>query len=53
MPQQRHFYGLNHLPYITRSTYRRARRFDSVRFKRQWVQTLGELRSELKFKILG
>ena len=51
MPRQKHFYGLNHLHYITRSTYHRARLFDSERFKRQWIGTLNGLRSELKFKI--
>jgi hypothetical protein len=34
VPKQRHFYGLNQLHYITTSTYRRARLFDSQRFKR-------------------
>ncbi|HEV2350592.1 MAG TPA: transposase [Terriglobia bacterium] len=53
MPRQRHFYGLNHLHYLTRSTYGRARRFDSERFKRRWVRTLDEWRSELGFKIVG
>jgi putative transposase len=53
MPRQKHFYGFNHLHYITRSTYRRARRFDSTRFKRRWVSTLDELCSELNFKIIG
>ena len=31
---QKHYYGLNHLHYITRSIYRRARFFHSERFKR-------------------
>jgi len=53
VPRQKHFYGLNHLHYITRSTYHRARLFDSTRFKRQWIRTLDELRSELNFKIIG
>jgi putative transposase len=53
MPRQKHYYGLNHLHYITRSTYRRARLFDSTRFKRRWIRTLDELRSELNFKIIG
>ena len=45
VPQQRHFYGLNHLHYITTSTYRRARVFDSERFKRRFVSTWAELRA--------
>ena len=39
MPRQRHYYGLNHLHFITASTYRRARRFDCDRFRRQFVPT--------------
>ncbi|MGO8733335.1 MAG: transposase [Terriglobia bacterium] len=38
---------------MTTSTYRRARLFDSERFRNQWVATLGELRRELGFKIVG
>ncbi len=53
VPQQRHFYGLNHLYYITTSTYRRARVFDSERFKRRFVSTWAELRGELGFRIVG
>jgi hypothetical protein len=37
MPPQRHYYGLNHLHFITASTYRRARLFDSDRFRRQFA----------------
>ena len=53
MSTLRHYYGLNHLHYLTTSTYRRARLFDSLRFKDRWVVTLGELREELKFRIIG
>jgi len=49
----KHYYGLNHLHYLTTSTYRRARLFDSERFRKQWVVTLGELRRELGFQIIG
>jgi len=49
----RHYYGLNHLHYLTASTYRRARLFDSERFRRHFVQTLHQLRARLDFKILG
>jgi putative transposase len=48
-----HYYGLNHLHYLTKSTYRRARLYDSERFRNQWVATLGELRQELGFKVVG
>jgi REP-associated tyrosine transposase len=53
VPRQRHYYRLNHLHYLTRSTHRRARLFDSEPFKRRWVRTLDELRTELSFKIIG
>ena len=53
LSMQIHYYGLNHLHYLTKSTYRRARLYDSERFRNQWVATLGELRRELGFKIVG
>lgn len=53
MPRQRHYYGLNHLHFITASTYRRARLFDSDRFRRRFIRTLAELRTEYEFKIIG
>jgi hypothetical protein len=43
-PRRPHYYGLNHLHYLTANTYRRARIFDSDRFKRKFVKTLGDLR---------
>ncbi len=84
--RQQHFYGLNHLHYLTTSTvptisgydqrseafsecigiwrlsslswngtstYRRARLFDCDRFKRNFITTLGDLRIELGFRIVG
>jgi putative transposase len=53
MPRLKHFYGQNHYYYITKNIYRRARVFDSERFKGNFVQTLGDLRSELGFKLFG
>ncbi len=53
MPRPRHYYGLNHLHYLTASTYRCARIFDSDRFKRHFMKTLAELRSELGVGIVG
>ena len=53
MPRQRNYYGLNHLHFLTASSYRRARVFDSERFKRQFITTLAELRAELGFRIVG
>lgn len=53
MPGLRHFYGQNHLHYLTANTYRKARIFDSDRYKRKFVQTLHDLRTELGFRIIG
>ena len=53
MPRLRHFYGQGHYHYLTANTYRRARIFDSDRFKRKFVQTLDDLRTELGFKIFA
>ena len=53
MSRQRHYYGLNHLHYLTASTYRRARVFDSPRFRNRFVKTLHALRALLGFKIFG
>ncbi|MGO8789883.1 MAG: transposase [Terriglobia bacterium] len=53
MPRLRHFYGENHYHDLTENIYRRARIFDSDRFKRKFVQTLDDLRTELGFKIFG
>jgi putative transposase len=53
MFRQHHYYGLNHLHFLTASTYRRARLYDSDRFRLHFVSTLQELRGRLKFRILG
>jgi hypothetical protein len=53
MPRLKHFYGLNRLHYLTANTYRKARIFDSDRYKRKSVQTLDKLRAELGFRIIG
>ena len=53
MPRQHHYYGLNHRHFVTSSTYRRARLFDCDGFRRHFLATLGELRIELSFKIIG
>jgi hypothetical protein len=50
VPKLQHYYGLNHLHYLTNSTYRRAHLYDSERFRNQWAVTLGDLRRELGFK---
>ena len=53
MPKLQHYYGLNHLHYVTKNTYRRARLYDSECFRNQWVASLGDLRRELGLKIIG
>jgi hypothetical protein len=52
MPRLKHFYGQNHLHYLTANTYRKARRFDSDRYKRKFVQTLDDLRPEMGSRII-
>jgi REP-associated tyrosine transposase len=53
VPRQRHYHNENHLHYLTANVYRRARIFDSDRFKLKFALTLGELRAELDFRIIG
>ncbi|MGH9357611.1 MAG: REP-associated tyrosine transposase [Terriglobia bacterium] len=52
MPRQRHYYGLNHSHFLTASTYRRARLFDSNRFRLHFVRTLCQLRQQQNFRII-
>ena len=53
MAAQHHYYGGHHLHYLTASTYRRTRLFDSERFRRQFAKTLKQLRAKLGFRIIG
>ena len=53
MPGQQHFYGGNHLHYLTKGVYHRVRVFDSDRFRLNFTETLGDLRDEFGFKIIG
>ncbi len=46
-------YGLNHAHFITTSTYRRARLFDSELFRHIFVRALGDVRDSLNFKLIG
>ena len=48
-----HYYGQNHAHYLTENVYRRARIFDSDRFKLKFTETLDDLREELGFRIFG
>ncbi|HEX5482450.1 MAG TPA: hypothetical protein VFZ08_07465 [Terriglobia bacterium] len=43
MRRQHRYYRLNHLRFITASTYRRARLFDSEFFRRHFLATLTEI----------
>jgi REP element-mobilizing transposase RayT len=53
VPRRQHYNGLNHLHYLTANIYRRARIFDSDRFKLRFIRTLDDLRAELVFRIIG
>ena len=53
MASPKHYYGCNHLHYLTTSTYRRAGALDAELFKRHFLKTLGELRVELGFRLVG
>ena len=51
MSRQHYYYGASHLHYITTSTCRRVRVFDSERFKLGLTSIFDELGTELGFKI--
>jgi len=53
MPRPQHSDGENHLTYHTANIYRRARIFDSDRFRLKFARTLDDLRAELGFRIIG
>jgi hypothetical protein len=53
VPCLKHVYGQNHLHYLTANICRKARIFDPDRYKRRFVQTLDDLRTELGFRIIG
>jgi putative transposase len=53
MPRLEHFYGQNHLHYLTANTYRKARIFDTDRYNWKFVQTLNDLRTEQGYRIIG
>ncbi len=48
-----HLYGQSHAHYLTKNIYRRARVFDSDRFKLKLIATRSDLRDELGFRIFG
>jgi hypothetical protein len=47
MPRLEHFYGQDHLHYLTANTYRKTRISDPDRDTRKFVQSTDDLRSEL------
>ncbi len=47
------YYRESHLHFLTTSTYRRARLFDSLRFKEHFIHTLDELRKKMRFRLIG
>lgn len=53
MSRLRRCYEGSNLHYITCSTYRRTRAFDSDRFKLEFVDCLRAVRMELEFKLVG
>ncbi|MEE8256340.1 MAG: transposase [Acidobacteriota bacterium] len=53
MQRKHHYYGGNHLHFLTTSTYRRVRLFDSDRFRKNFISTLKRLRTRWGFKIVG
>lgn len=53
MPRQQHYYGLNHLHFLTASTYRRAAVFRSERFRDHFARTLDQMRATQHFRIVG
>ena len=53
MPRLKDLYGQNQLHCLTANTYRKGRIFDSGRYKRKFVKTADDLRTELGFGIIA
>jgi putative transposase len=51
--RQHHYCAASHLHFITASTYRRVRLFDSPRFRDRFIETLDQLRTEFDFRLVG
>ncbi|MDE3180242.1 MAG: hypothetical protein KGM47_11370 [Acidobacteriota bacterium] len=49
----RRFYSFHHLHFVTSSTYRPTRIFDSLRFREEFVVVLAALPVELGFHLIG
>jgi len=53
MPAHRRHFHPGQLQFITTSTYRRAKLFESDRFRRDFVEVLQQLRQEMGFRLIG
>ena len=53
MLRQHHYSAGSHLHFITTSTHRRVRLFDSPRFRERFIETLDQLRNEFDFRLVG
>ena len=53
MPVYKRHFEPGQLQFITASAYRRTKLFDSDRFRRNFVEVLGQLRQEAGFLLIG
>jgi REP-associated tyrosine transposase len=53
MPSHQRYFAPGQLQFLTSSAYRRAKLFESDRFRRDFVAVLDQLRNELGFPLLG
>jgi putative transposase len=53
MPVYRRYFDPGQLQFITSSTYRRVKLFDSERFRRDFVDVLRQLREQWGFLLIG
>jgi putative transposase len=53
MPTHKRHFAPGQLQFLTTSTYRRARLFESDRFRLYFVEVLNQLRSETGFRLIG
>jgi putative transposase len=53
MPTHKRHFAPGDLQFLTSSTYRRAKLFESDRFRRSFVEVVGQLRIEMGFLLIG
>jgi REP element-mobilizing transposase RayT len=53
MPTHKRHFAPGQLQFLTSSTYRRAKLFESDRFRWSFVEVLGQLRIEMGFLLIG